>query len=191
MNNYKTLVLLTSLAGILIAPNLSFATDTNANVPDSHVNNTQRNSAKHAAAGKTLAPIAINYAISETIQTGTPVAITIKMTPHINARRIVLEYRMRGALQSTDAQTRYVFPDVAAGNTVVQVIHVTPQAEGNHRVLVGVTVESATGRAGTNAMTIPIRYGNAASGNARPAASQNKRDNQYIVTPAQEEIIKH
>lgn len=144
--------------------------------------------------GKPTAPVQISYQLDKNIQLGIPLTITLKITPTVVAQQITVHYTTEGALTSGDPQPHFQFGNTAAGATIEQTITVIPQAEGRHRVIVSVNIQSDHGRSGSRSMSIPVVLGNVPQGNLKPQGATVTTDpqgKQVIVTPAQEEIIKH
>lgn len=143
--------------------------------------------------GKPVAPVQISYMLEKNIQLGVPVKITLMITPMVAAQQLSVSYTTEGALTSGDPQPHFEFSNTAAGVAISQVITVIPQAEGNHRVIVSVNVQAEQGRSGSRSMSIPVVLGNVPQGNLKPQGkvTTDQQGKQVIVTPAQEEIIKH
>ena len=143
--------------------------------------------------GKPTAPVQISYQLEKDIQVGMPFTITLTITPMVAAQQISVSYSMEGALSSGDPQPRFQFSHTAAGTPLEQKITVIPQAEGHHRVIVSVNIQSDHGRSGSRSMSIPVVLGNVPQGKPKPqgTVTTDQEGKQVIVTPAQEEIIKH
>lgn len=143
--------------------------------------------------GKPRAPVRIDYQISNNIQLGIPVVITLRITPQVDAQHITLRYRTEGSLDSGDPQPEFSFGPTPEGTTVQQDISVISQTEGRFRVIVSVTVASQSGRSGSRSMSIPVVVGNPPPASLKPQGtkSTDPQGKAIIVTPAQEEIIKH
>jgi len=152
-------------------------------------------SAKQATAspGKPRAPVRIEYQLSKDIQLGMPVVIHLSITPLIDAQQINLHYHTQGDLTSGDPQPQFSFGPTGARTTVQQDITVIPQAEGRFRVILSVMIASQSGHAGSRSMSIPIVVGNPPPTTLKPQGtmSTDSQGKPIIVTPAQEEIIKH
>ncbi len=146
-----------------------------------------------AAPGKPRAPVRIEYQLSKDIQLGIPVIIHLSITPLVDAQQINLHYRTEGDLTSGDPQSQFSFGPTPARTTVQQDITVIAQAEGRFRVILSVTIASHSGHAGSRSMSIPIVVGNPPPTTLKPQGtmSTDPQGNPVIVTPAQEEIIKH
>jgi hypothetical protein len=158
------------------------------------VNKSSREHTQTAYPGKPTAPVQIEYQLDKAIQLGVPLMITLDITPTVAARQLTLSYATRGALTAGDAQTRFDLGSAAAGTHLQQTITVTPQAEGRHRVIVTVTIASTGGHSGSRSMSIPIVLGNVPPGDLKPQGVNMDSDAQgkpIIVSPAQEEVIKH
>lgn len=143
--------------------------------------------------GKPTAPMRIDYKLSKNIQLGLPVVVSLSITPLVDAQHISLNYQIEGALTSGDPQTQFDFGSTPAGTTLQQDINVIPQAEGRHRVIVTIRIDSDGGRSSSRSMSIPIALGSPPQTTLKPkgTTSADQQGKPIIVTPAQEEIIKH
>jgi hypothetical protein len=143
--------------------------------------------------GKPLAPVRISYQLSKDIQLGVPLVVTLSITPMVDAQHLSLHYKTEGALTSGDPQPQFDFGVTPAGTVLQQNITVIPQAEGQHRVIVSVRIDSQVGHAGSRSMSIPIVVGNPPQTTLKPQGTMatDPQGRPIIVTPAQQEIIKH
>lgn len=143
--------------------------------------------------GKPRAPVRIEYQVSKDLQPGLPVVISLSITPLVDAQHITLHYRTEGDLNSGDPQPQFSFGPTQARTTVQQAITVIPQAEGRYRVIVSVTIASQSGQAGSRSISIPIVVGNPPPASLKPQGTMgtDSQGKPIIVTPAQEQIIKH
>ena len=186
MNYIATLGLLLSVT-LLVACQDKVAQTT----PDTHKPSLAQTRTDYP--GKPTAPVRIDYQLSKNIQLGLPVVVSLRITPLVDAQRISLNYQVEGALTSGDPQTQFEFGSTPAGTTLQQDINLIPQAEGRHRVIVTVSIDSDGGRSGSRSMSIPIVLGNPPQTTLKPQGTTNtdQQGKPIIVTPAQEEIIKH
>lgn len=143
--------------------------------------------------GKPRAPVHVEYQVSKNIQPGIAVVIRLRITPLVDAQQINLHYRTEGALTSGDPQPQYSFGPTPARTTVQRDITVIPQAQGRYRVIVSIDIASQGGHAGNRSMSIPIVAGNPPPASVKPQGtkSTDSQGKPVIVTPAQEEIIRH
>ena len=143
--------------------------------------------------GKPVAPVNIEYQHAKDIQLGVPLVISISLTPMVDTQQLSLRYTLEGALDSGDPQQQFDFGPRHAGEHVQQNITVIPQAEGRFHVYVFADINNPTGHGGSRSMSIPIVVGNPPPTTLKPQGSMSTdpQGKPIIVTPAQEEIIKH
>jgi hypothetical protein len=129
-----------------------------------HMNTTEKSQSQknleRAYSGKPVAPVQLEYQVLGEPQTGTPLTITLKITPAVTANRITINMNTNPELFIVHGYPLPEFSNLAVGRTVTHTIKVIPQADGKHYLHLNVGIDSTSGRSGTRSFSITFTTGN-------------------------------
>lgn len=147
--------------------------------------------ANYTSPGKPRGPVAVTHRFIEQPALNTPLHIELSMRTALTGKTIRVNYRIEGSLASVDSNPEISIQSVVPDHNYTHVIQVVPMAEGQHQVILDVTLVTNEGQEQSSTFAIPVIIGDTKTIQkpAHPNKGYIQQDTQgqpIIVLPAQE-----